>query len=144
MLSVAQVLSVASRVLWGMVADRWASPLRLLAGLGLAMAGAALALGALPADAPRWAPMVAALACAATAMAWNGVFFAALAHEVRAEELGSVTGGTQFLTFFGSMAGPLAFATLVGATGSHGATYVVLAALPALVGAWLWLASREA
>jgi MFS family permease len=142
-LSVAQVLSVASRVLWGMVADRWASPLRLLAGLGLAMAGAALALGALPADAPRWAPMVAALAGAATAMAWNGVFFAALAHEVRAEELGSVTGGTQFLTFFGSMAGPLAFATLVGATGSHGATYVVLAALPALVGAWLWLASRE-
>lgn len=142
-LSVAQVLSVASRVAWGVVADRWASPLRLLAGLGLAMAGAALALGALPADAPRWAPTVAALACAATAMAWNGVFFAALAHEVRAEELGSVTGGTQFLTFFGSMAGPLAFATLVGATGSHGATYIVLAAVPALVGAWLWLASRE-
>ncbi len=142
-LSVSQVLSVGSRVMWGEVADRWVSPLRLLAALGLAMAGAALALGLLPADAPRWAPLAAALACAATSMAWNGVFFAALAHQVRAEELGAVTGGTQFLTFFGSMTGPLAFATLVGATGSHGATYAALAIAPALVGAWLWSASRD-
>jgi hypothetical protein len=62
---------------------------------------------------------------------------------VPAAELGAVTGGTQFLTFFGSMTGPVAFATLVGVTGSHGATYVGIAIVPALVGAWLWVASRE-
>ena len=142
-LSASQVVSVACRVMWGQVADRWVSPLRLLAVLGLTMAGAALALGMLPADAPSWVALAAALACAATTMAWNGVFFAALAHRVRAEDLGAVTGGTQFLTFFGSMAGPVAFATLVGAIGSHGATYAILAAVPALVGAWLWIASRD-
>ena len=143
-LSVSQVLSVASRVLWGQVADRWVSPLRLLAGLGLAMAGAAVVLGALPASAPPWTVMAAALACAATSMAWNGVYFAELAHRVRAEELGAVTGGTQFLTFCGAMIGPVAFASLVGVMGSHGATYVVLAAAPAAVGVWLWIAARRA
>jgi MFS family permease len=142
-LSVAQVVSVACRVLWGQVADRWASPDRLLAALGIAMAGAVLALGLLPADAPRWAPLLAALACAATSMAWNGVFFAELAHRVRAEDLGPVTGGTQFLTFCGGMIGPLAFSTLVGSTGSHGVSYAMLAVAPALVGCWLWIASRE-
>ncbi len=142
-LAVSQVISVACRVLWGQVADRWVSPLRLLAALGLAMAAAVTLLGALPADAPPWIAMAAALACAATSMAWNGVYFAELAHRVPAAELGAVTGGTQFLTFFGSMTGPVAFATLVGVTGSHGATYVGIAIVPALVGAWLWVASRE-
>ena len=141
-LAVSQVLSVACRVLWGQVADRWVSPLRLLAALGLAMAAAVALLGALPADAPPWIAMAAALACAATSMAWNGVYFAELAHRVPAPELGTVTGGTQFLTFFGGMVGPVAFATGVGLTGSHGATYVAVAVAPALVGAWLWIASR--
>jgi MFS family permease len=143
-LSISQVLSVACRVLWGQVADRWVAPLRLLAVLGLTMAGSATLLGLLPADAPRWSLMAAALACAATSMAWNGVYFAELAHRVRAEELGSVTGGTQFLTFCGAMAGPVGFASLVGVTGSHGATYVVMAIAPLVVGIWLWVASREA
>jgi len=143
-LSISQVLSVACRVLWGQVADRWVAPLRLLAVLGLTMAGSATLLGLLPADAPRWSLMAAALACAATSMAWNGVYFAELAHRVRAEELGAVTGGTQFLTFCGAMAGPVAFATLVGVTGSHGASYVVMAAAPLVVGVWLWIASRSA
>jgi len=143
-LSISQVLSVACRVLWGQVADRWVAPLRLLAVLGLTMAGSATLLGLLPADAPRWSLMTAALACAATSMAWNGVYFAELAHRVRAEELGAVTGGTQFLTFCGAMAGPVAFATLVGVTGSHGASYVVMAAAPLVVGVWLWIASRSA
>jgi MFS family permease len=142
-LAISQVLSVASRVLWGQVADRWVSPLRLLAALGLAMAGAVVLLGVLPPDAPPWIAMAAALACAATSMAWNGVYFAELAHRVPAAELGTVTGGTQFLTFFGGMVGPVAFASLVGVTGSHGATYVGIAIAPALVGAWLWIASRE-
>jgi hypothetical protein len=87
--------------------------------------------------------MAAALACAATSMAWNGVYFAELAHRVRAEELGEVTGATQFLTFCGAMAGPVGFASLVGVTGSHGATYVVMAAAPLAVGVWLWVASGE-
>jgi MFS family permease len=142
-LSVSQVLSVGCRVMWGQVADRWVPPLRLLAILGLAMAGCSAALGALPADAPIALSMAAALASAATSMSWNGVYLAALAQQVPARELGAVTGGTQFVTFCGAMGGPVLFASLVGLTGSHGATYIVMAAAPAAVGVWLWIASRE-
>jgi MFS family permease len=142
-LSVSQVLSVGCRVMWGQVADRWVPPLRLLAFLGLAMAGCSAALGALPADAPVALSVAAALASAATSMSWNGVYLAALAQQVPARELGAVTGGTQFVTFCGAMGGPVLFASLVGLTGSHGTTYIVMAAAPAAVGVWLWIASRE-
>jgi MFS family permease len=137
----AQLVAVGCRVLWGQVADRWVSPLRLLSLLGLAMAGSAALLGALPTDASAALTMTAALACAATSMAWNGVYFAELAHRVRAEELGAVTGGTQFLTFCGAMVGPPVFASLVGVTGGHGPAYIVMALAPAAVGLWLWRAS---
>ncbi|MEI7447957.1 MAG: hypothetical protein WCK28_23920, partial [Burkholderiales bacterium] len=141
-LSTSQLVAVGCRVLWGQVADRWLSPLRLLSLLGLTMAGSAALLGALPAGASPALAMAAALACAATSMAWNGVYFAELSHRVRPEELGAITGGTQFLTFCGAMVGPPVFASLVGVLGGHGPTYVVMAAAPAAVGVWLWIASR--
>jgi MFS family permease len=139
----AQVVSVACRVLWGQVSDRWIRPMRLLAMLGLAMAASAALLGALPVTAPAVLATLLALACAATSMAWNGVFFAELAHRVRAEDLGAITGGTQFMTFFGGVTGPIAFATLVDLTGSHGVAFIATAALPAVIGVWLWIASAR-
>jgi MFS family permease len=142
-LSVSQLLSVGSRILWGQVADRWIAPLRLLGLLGVAMGMAAALLGALPAESPTWAATGAALLCAATAMAWNGVFYAELARRVTPDALATVTGGTQFLTFAGAMAGPVAFATLVGPIGSHGSTYMALAVAPLVVGLWLLAEDRE-
>jgi MFS family permease len=141
-LSASQVLSVLTRVMWGQVSDRWIAPTRLLGLLGVAMAIAAALLGSLPADAPVWLMLAAALGCAATSMAWNGVFFADLAHRVPAAQLATVTGGTQFLTFCGAMIGPVAFSSLVGPLGSHAATYVALALAPLAVGLWLLAGSR--
>jgi MFS family permease len=142
-LSSAQILSVLSRIGWGQVADTWISPLRLLGLLGMAMGGCAAALGLLPVGAPPVLALLAAMACAATSMAWNGVYFAELAHRVPAAELSQVTAGTQFLTFLGAMAGPMLFSALVGPVGSHGQTYAVLAIVPALIGAWLLLAAAH-
>jgi hypothetical protein len=76
-------------------------------------------------------------------MAWNGVYFAELAHRVPADELAQITAGTQFLTFLGAMAGPMIFSALVGPLGSHGRTYAALAVIPALVGAWLLVAAAR-
>jgi MFS family permease len=142
-LSASQLVSMGFRVLWGQVADRWMSPLRLLAALGLAMGVTGTLLGALPPDGPPWLALAAALACAATAMAWNGVFYAELVRRVRADELATLTGGIQVLTFCGAMVGPVAFATLVGPLGSHAATFVVMAPAPVLVGLWLLAGSRS-
>ncbi len=142
-LSASQVLSVLTRIMWGQVSDRWIAPTRLLGLLGVAMAIAAALLGSLPADAPSGLMLTAALGCAATSMAWNGVFFADLAHRVPAAQLATVTGGTQFLTFCGAMIGPVAFSSLVGPLGSHGATYIALALAPLTVGLWLLAGSRQ-
>jgi nitrate/nitrite transporter NarK len=142
-LSASQVLSVLTRIMWGQVSDRWITPTRLLGLLGVAMAIAAALLGSLPADAPSGLMLTAALGCAATSMAWNGVFFADLAHRVPAAQLATVTGGTQFLTFCGAMIGPVAFSSLVGPLGSHGATYIALALAPLTVGLWLLAGSRQ-
>lgn len=136
-LSSAQILSVISRVGWGQVADAWMAPLRLLGLLGLAMGCCAAGLGLLPVGSPAVLALLAAMACAATSMAWNGVYFAELAHRVPAHDLPRITAGTQFLTFLGAMAGPMLFSALVGPIGSHGHTYAVLAIAPALIGVWL-------
>jgi MFS family permease len=142
-LSTSQVLSVLSRVGWGQLADHWITPLRLLGLLGVAMGGCAAGLGLMPAPASAPLALIAALACAATSMAWNGVYFAELAHRVPADELAQITAGTQFLTFLGAMAGPMIFSALVGPLGSHGRTYAALAVIPALVGAWLLVAAAR-
>jgi MFS family permease len=142
-LSTSQVLSVLSRVGWGQLADHWISPLRLLGLLGVAMGACAALLGLMPAPASLPLTLVAALACAATSMAWNGVYFAELAHRVPADELAQITSGTQFLTFLGAMAGPMIFSALVGPLGSHGRTYATLAVFPALIGVWLLAADLK-
>lgn len=133
-LSASQVLSVIFRIVWGQMSDRVMAPTKLLGLLGLAMGVAAAGLGSLPPDAPRWLMGVAAMACGATSMAWNGVFFADLSHRVAPSQLAMVTGGTQFLTFCGAMFGPVLFASLVGILGGHGPTYLLLAAIPFAMG----------
>ena len=133
-LSASQVLSVIFRIVWGQMSDRVMAPTKLLGLLGLGMGLAAAGLGALPPDAPRWLMSVAAMACGATSMAWNGVFFADLSHRVAPSRLAMVTGGTQFLTFCGAMFGPVLFASLVGVLGGHGPTYLLLAAIPFAMG----------
>jgi len=141
-LAASQALSVAARIAWGQLADRWGEPARLLGLLGLAMGVAIGLLGALPATLPVLTTAVALL-CAATAMAWNGVFYAELAVQVRPEDMAEVTGGTQVLTFAGAMIGPVAFAVLVGPLGGHGPAFMGLAALPAAVGVWMLARSRR-
>jgi MFS family permease len=103
----------------------------------------AAGLGLLPVGSPAPLALLAAMACAATSMAWNGVYFAELAHRVPAHELPRITAGTQFLTFLGAMAGPMVFSALVGPIGSHGHTYAVLAGVPALIGIWLLVAAAR-
>jgi len=140
-LSVSQLLSVIFRVVWGQLSDRVLSPTTLLGLLGMAMGLAAAGLGSLPVDAPRWLMTVSAMACGATSMAWNGVFFADLARRVSPLRMATVTGGTQFLTFFGAMFGPVLFATLVGVLGGHGPTFLLLAIIPFAMGLHLFAAS---
>ena len=145
LLAASQAVSVVGRVSWGYVSDKWINPTRLLGLLGLMMAAGVVALGIAPSHAP-WAWLAAAaFVCAATAVAWNGVYFADLVRHVPPERVARTTGATQFMTFFGGMSGSAIFALVVGPAGGYGRVYVGLALLPAIAGVVLLrAAAREA
>lgn len=134
LLAASQAACTVVRVFLGHVADRWIAPPWLLGGLGFAMAGAVLALGALPREPSTWLAALVMIACGATAMGWNGVYFAQLVRTVPREELAASAGGTQFFTFAGGMAGPFLFGQLLHHGGSYLAGYACLAVLSVIAG----------
>ncbi len=143
LLAASQALSVAGRIGWGHAADRWLDPTRLLGGLGVAMGAAIIMLGLAPADAPAGLMLAITLACALTAVAWNGVFFADLVRLVPAEQVARATGATQFLTFTGGMSGSALVAAGVSLGGSYSAVFAALGVVPALTGLMLLAAARS-
>jgi MFS family permease len=144
-LAASQAVSTAARIGWGYAGDRWFDPGVLLGGSAVGAGAAFVALGCLaylpaggePAsDLLRAGLAVAAsMLCAVTAMGWNGVFFAELARRSSPEEMATIAGATQFITFFGSMTGPVVFGEIIRHGGSYSGAYLVLAALPVAAGA---------
>lgn len=132
-LSASQAVATGARIGFGALADRWGAPGRLLAQLGAAMSLGCLALAALAAatGAPAALVVAAALGCAATAMGWNGVFFAELALRVPRHEMAPVAGAAQFFTFTGGMLGPLLFGEALRAGAGWPLAWCALAAVPA-------------
>ena len=140
-LAASQMASTMARIGFGHASDRWMPPQRLLAALGLAMAGCMLALAGSAHGGHGLLAIGAALACAATAMGWNGVFFSALVRSVPTHRLADISGATQFLTFTGGMLGPFAASQMIGLGGSY-ALAIAAAALPPAALAWLALRAQ--
>ena len=134
LLAASQAACTLMRVFLGHVGDRWIAPEWLLGGLGFAMAGACLALGALPRAPATWLAALVMIAGGATAMGWNGAYFAQLVRTVPREELAASAGGTQFFTFAGGMAGPFLFGQLLHLGGSYTTGYTCLAVLSVAAG----------
>lgn len=121
---------IVGRIVWGAVADRWLAPRTTLAALGVVSAACA-ALTSLFSDAWPLAGVVAvALLYGASAVGWNGVFLAEVARSAPPGQVGAATGGTQFFTFGGAMAGPPVFTALVSATGSYAWGFAFFALVP--------------
>ncbi len=136
MLAASQVACSFMRIGLGPVADRWVPPRQLLVVLGAATSLGCLALGWMPTQAGVLGLTLAVVACGATAMGWNGLFFAELVRRVPREEVAAAAGGTQFFTFLGAMIGPVFFGALLQAGVSYAAAYSVIALIVA-AGAWL-------
>jgi MFS family permease len=133
-LAASQGVSAVARIAFGAVGDRLLPPLTVLVGLGMAMSAACLAMAALGPGTPALVVTLVAMACAATAMGWNGVFFAALSHRVDRADMARVSGATQFFTFCGGMAGPLLFGEVVRAGAGWSWGFVVVGLVPAVAG----------
>ncbi|MBD5802451.1 Major Facilitator Superfamily protein [Azoarcus sp. Aa7] len=138
-LSLTQAAGIGGRLVWGLVADRWMTPRRLLSLLAIAMAMSSLLTAAFEPDWPLVAVIAVSMVFGATAIGWNGVYLAEVARLAPAGQAGVLTGGTLFFTYFGVVAGPPAFAALVGVTGSFAAGYAAIGSVILAIGVLLVL-----
>jgi MFS family permease len=131
---------IVGRIAWGMVADRWLPPRRLLGTLGVVAGSCALATASFG---PGWPALVVLVVCAlfgATAIGWNGVQLAEIARNSPPGQAGPITGASGFVTFSGVVIGPPLFALLVALTGSYAAGFVAIGS--ASIGCGVWLLRR--
>ncbi|GAA0588170.1 MFS transporter [Caenispirillum bisanense] len=138
-LAVAQGSGIAGRVVWGIVADRWCGARVTLVGLAVVMAAAALAAGWLFPLLPLAVIVAVAAVFGATAIGWNGVFLAEIAHLAPSGRAGEATGGALFFTYGGVVCGPSLFGVAVETLpGDYGAAFTAFA-VAALAGGVLTL-----
>jgi MFS family permease len=127
-LSTAMVAGIVGRIFWGVVADRWqARPL--LGWIGAGMSAAAVLTAAIAPQWPAAAVLAVSLIFGATAVGWNGVFLAEVAHLVPARETGAATGAALAMTYAGVVILPLLFLGLVRLFDSYAIAYCASAAL---------------
>lgn len=126
-LSLAQFGGIAGRILWGWVADRGLGARRMLALLGVVMAGSTLAAALLQSAMPIVPVLATLVVFGASAIGWNGVYLAEVARQAPAGMASIATGGTLAITFFGVVLGPPVFGAISGLFGSYRAGYAALA-----------------
>ena len=128
-LAFAQGAGVIGRPLWGLIADRFVSPIRLLGILGVTMALSAVLVGLFTTSWPFIAILAVSTAYGGTAVAWNGVHLAQVARYSPPGRAGEVTGGASFVTFGGVVVVPALFSAILGSLGSYMAAFDAVAAL---------------
>jgi MFS family permease len=143
-LSVSQVASVIGRLGWAILADRFRNRRAVLGLLGIAMGVLACATLAASPHWPRWLLFAFAAAFGATAVGWNGVYLAEVAHVAPIEKTSEATGGGLFVTFFGAVASPLVFHFLLSLTGTYSVPYAFAGVLALLAGGRLLLVRKPA
>lgn len=136
-LAVSQVASVIGRLGWAILADRFRNRRAVLGLLGIAMGVLACATFAASPHWPRGLLFAFAAAFGATAVGWNGVYLAEVAHVAPLDKTSEATGGCMFFTFFGAVASPLIFHLLLSLTGTYSIPYAFVGVLALLAGARL-------
>ena len=130
-MAASQLTSVAARIGWGVFADRVATRRVTLGLLGIGMGVTAMsALAAMPSW-PLWALFAFAMCYGATAVGWNGVFLAEIAHRAPRDRVSDATGGSAFFTFLGVVVTPPLFHWVFHMTSSYSMTYAIFG-VPAL------------
>lgn len=107
-----QTAGVVGRVAWGWVADTLRSGVMALVLATLLTIAAAVLTSLIK---PGWPlPLTASIFCVLgfSALGWNGVYLARVAHLAAPDSVASASGGSLFFTFSGVLLGPPAFAGL--------------------------------
>jgi MFS family permease len=128
-LTVTTLAGVVGRIAWGALADRTRAPGKVLAAIGALAAASAAAFAVASPAWPAFAIGALAAVFGGTAIGWHGAQLAEVARQAPRGKAGIVTGATGFVTFFGVVVGPPAFAAIAGAAGGYPAAFGLLAML---------------
>ena len=127
-LTVSQAAGICGRIIWGIVADRYVQPRKLLNALGILMAVCAAATSMFNHSWPFALVLVVSAVFGSAVMGWNGVYLAEVARLAPAGKAGVATGGALFFTYLGVVVGTPVFVGLVALTGSYAASYLAVGA----------------
>jgi MFS family permease len=142
-LSCSQIGAVVGRLFWATVSDRSGSRRPILGLLGVAMGVLACATFIATPAWPRWLLFLFAAAFGATALGWNGVYLAEVAHRAPADKVSEATGACMFLSFFGAVVSPLLFYLLLSLTGTYWVPYAVVGTLAIITGGRMLLKKTD-
>jgi MFS family permease len=140
-LAVATLGGVVGRVSWGVIADRWIAPRRMLGVLGVIAGTCAILVASFDAAWPTPLRMLICALFGMTAIGWNGVQLSEVARQSPRGQAGAVTGASGFITFSGVVVGPPLFSLLASLTGSYAAGFAAIGAI--CLGSGIWLLRRS-
>jgi cyanate permease len=130
--SIAMMVAVPARILWGWLGSYHVAPRIVMGGLALGMAGSSAMLGV---SGPGW-PLVmlgaGGVFMALSALSWHGVLLAETARLAPEGQRGTATGGVLSFGQIGALALPLSYALMLSLTGVHAFGFLVCG-VPALV-----------
>ncbi|MEP6941730.1 MAG: MFS transporter [Betaproteobacteria bacterium] len=136
-LAAATVGGIVGRVSWGIVADRWIAPRRMLGALGVVAGACAIIVATFDPSWPKAAEIAVCALFGMTAIGWNGVQLAEVARHSPRGKAGAITGASGFITFAGVVVGPPIFALLAALTGSYAIGFVATGLVSLGCGVWL-------
>jgi MFS family permease len=123
-LSTAMIAGIGGRILWGVAADNWVKPRRLLGLLGLSMSFAAFATALVTTAWPAAVVFLLSAVYGATAVGWNGVYLSEVAHIAPPGRAAAATGASLAMTYCGVMVLPSMFWAIIAVSGSYAAAFI--------------------
>jgi nitrate/nitrite transporter NarK len=141
-MSVALIVGVVCRVIWGTVADR-VGPRLILGVMGVMMSLAAFAAALIGPGWPGSAIILLAALFGLSAFCWSAIGIAEALHQADSAMISEASGAIIGVTFLGALAGPALFTTATALTGSFRPAFLLLSALSAVPSALLLRPSQR-
>ncbi|WP_019643616.1 MFS transporter [Novispirillum itersonii] len=130
----AQVAGSVGRIVWGALADHWFGARKMLTILSIVMTVTASGCAFFSSEWPVFAVSLVALTFGASAIGWNGVFLAEVAHLTGPADAARATGGALAFTYAGVVCGPSLFGVMISLTGGYVPAFLSSAVVAALGG----------
>lgn len=126
LLSLVFATGVAARIVWGWFADLAGDSLLILVALGVVMLICCVLMTFISTAWPGWALLLLFMVFGATAVGWNGLFFAEAARLAPQGQVSPAVGAAMVWNYGGVLAGPALFALAYRLIGSYTGTFWLL------------------